>query len=301
MLCCVAVARAEPASPSDADRLFEEGRALAKAGDYTAACERFAQSLELDHSLGTELNLADCHEKLGHLREAWRLFTAVAQESARSADTKRTEYARERVASISAKLATLVIKVERPVIGMSITVGDHSVEPSMEIIDLVEPGSIRITASVSRHPPFEKTIEGQAGVTTHVTIPPFEDAVGPVGRTEYLRRPSRVHLAIGLGIGAIAVGGAAVAFAFKGRSDYNATADGPHCERVTGGITCDALGTDMIHDAQRFANIGTIGAITAGALGVAAVIIYTTAPMDGVIVAPVATTERVGFVLSRSF
>lgn len=54
--------------PSDADRLFEEGRGLAKDGKYSEACARFTKSFEIEHVLGTELNLADCEEKLRHLR-----------------------------------------------------------------------------------------------------------------------------------------------------------------------------------------------------------------------------------------
>lgn len=292
-------ALAEPSPQTDADRLFDEGRALAAAGDFAAACTKFAESLELDHSLGTMLNLADCHEKQDHLREAWRLFTAVALESARSADTKRTTYARERATSVAAKLVTIVIQVERPMIGMSITVADRPVEPSMQIIDLVEPGATEIRASVPRHPPFTKTVDGVAGATVHVTIPPFEEPAETT--TRYERQRGRVYLAIGLGVGSVVVGGTAFGFALKGRSDYNTVADGDHCDRVGGGIRCDAVGTAAIHDAQRLANIGTIGAITGGALGIAAIVVFATAPMNAIEVAPTVTRDRVGLVFSRSF
>lgn len=294
-----ALAEPAPQPPSEADRLFDEGRALAAAGDFAAACEKFAASLELDHSLGTMLNLADCHEKQEHLREAWRLFTAVALESARSADTKRTTFARERAASVAAKLVTIVIQVERPMIGMSITVADRPVEPSMQIIDLVEPGETEVRASVPRHPPFTKKVTGVAGATVHVTIPPFEE---PVERpTRYERQRGRVYLAMGLGVGAIAVGGTAFGFAWKGRSDYNDVADGDHCDRVAGGIRCDAVGTASIHDAQRLANIGTIGALASGALGIAAIVVFATAPMIAIEVTPTVTTQRVGLVFSRQW
>lgn len=301
VLCSSVVAHAQPSS--EADRLFEEGRALAKAGDFAGACDRFAKSLELDHSLGTELNLADCHENLGHLREAWRLFTAVAQESARSADTKRTDFARERAAAVAAKLATIVIQVERPMMGMTITVGDHAVEPTTQIIDLVEPGAVRISATVPRHRPFETTVDGQAGVTHHVTIPPFVESEGPTPDPDarYERSRGRVYLAYGIGGGAIAVGAGALGLALKARSDYNTAADGAHCDRVTGGIRCDDLGSEEVADAQRLANIGTGLAIGAGVLAVTAVVLYATAPAEKIRVAPVATPERVGFVLSRAF
>ena len=98
VLCAALPASAQPTT-SEADRLFEEGRALAKKGDHERACPLFAKSLALDHSIGTQLNLADCHEQLGRLREAWLLFTSAATESARSADAKRTAFARQRCTS----------------------------------------------------------------------------------------------------------------------------------------------------------------------------------------------------------
>src|SRR5512134_2148923 len=80
--------RAQPAPPetTDADRLFEEGRALAKEKRYSEACDRFDRSFKLDPTVGTELNLADCHEQLGHLTEALRLFSDAADKSARTDD-----------------------------------------------------------------------------------------------------------------------------------------------------------------------------------------------------------------------
>ncbi|HEU4616168.1 MAG TPA: hypothetical protein VFS15_28920, partial [Kofleriaceae bacterium] len=57
----------DAAPPKESTRLFEEGRALAKQGKYEQACATFSRSLELERAPGTLLNLADCHEHLGHL------------------------------------------------------------------------------------------------------------------------------------------------------------------------------------------------------------------------------------------
>ena len=302
VLCNAALARAQPTPEpdSEAERLFNEGRSLAAAGDYAGACERFAKSLELDHSLGTELNLADCHENLGHLREAWRLFTAVAQESARSADASRTEFARKRAAAVAARLATIVIDVERPMIGMAITVGDHPVQPTTQIIDLVEPGPVRITASVPRHRPFETTVDGTAGTTQHVKIPPFVESDAPPPE-RYERARGRVYLAYGLGVGSVIAGAAGLSLALIGRSNYNTTADGLHCDRVSGGIRCDDTGAEEVAEAQRLADIGTGFAVGGGALAIAAVVVYLTAPMERITVAPVASAEHLGITFSRAF
>src|SRR5882757_7808503 len=46
-----------------AEALFDEGRRLMTAGDFTAACPKFASSQALDPAIGTALNLANCYEK----------------------------------------------------------------------------------------------------------------------------------------------------------------------------------------------------------------------------------------------
>ncbi|MCX5741827.1 MAG: tetratricopeptide repeat protein [Proteobacteria bacterium] len=292
MVCASLPASAQPTPPTplsptaaEADRLFEEGRALAKAGDHAAACDRFARSLELDHSIGTELNLADCHEKLGHRREAWRLFTSAATASAKSADAKRTQFARERAAAVAALLTTVVVKVVRPTVGLAITIGGHPVEPGPEIIDLEEPGPIEVIATLPKHPPHRTTIEGVAGTTIHVEIPVFPELVAegdPPPPSIEQRQRSRVHLAWGLAAGGAATSLVATVLSFKGRADYDTTAESGHCAMVTGGIRCDATGRSDISSAQRLADVGTVFAISAGALLVGAAIVYYTSPFERV-------------------
>ncbi len=67
-----AVARAEISEEDviEADRLFEEGRALVDAGKIAEGCAALARSQELDPSAGTLLNLALCHESEGRIAEA---------------------------------------------------------------------------------------------------------------------------------------------------------------------------------------------------------------------------------------
>jgi hypothetical protein len=305
VLCASLTANGQPAN-SEADRLFEQGRALAKAGKHGEACPLFEKSLELDHSIGTQLNLADCREQLGQLREAWIMFTAAANESARSADAKRTAFARQRAAALATKLTTVVIKVTKPVVGLSITVAGNAVAPTSEIIDLEMPGMIEVVATLSGKTMFETIVTGTPGQTVHVTVPAFADPEvrtpelpGPAVQME--RRPGRVRLAIGLLVGSGATAIAGTVLALKGRSDYNATADGAHCMRVAGGIVCDDTGKDEIASAQRLSNIGTVLAIGTGALVIGAAVAYFTAPYEAMTIAPMATATTAGVSLSGSF
>src|SRR5437764_5986851 len=73
-----------------AEALFEDGKRLASAGEYAAACPKFAASQKLDPAVGTALNLADCYEKLGRTACAWAEFRS-AEAGARSIGSKDRE------------------------------------------------------------------------------------------------------------------------------------------------------------------------------------------------------------------
>src|SRR5262245_58569014 len=76
-------------------KLFEEGRALAKDGKWTEACDKFAKSLELDHASGTLVNFADCQEHLSHYAQAYRLFDEAALASDKEGNVERQKFARQ--------------------------------------------------------------------------------------------------------------------------------------------------------------------------------------------------------------
>ena len=75
------------ADKTEATKLFEQGRALLVAGKVEQACPLFEKSFALERAVGTELNLADCDERLGHLADAWRMFDDAATQSERSGNT----------------------------------------------------------------------------------------------------------------------------------------------------------------------------------------------------------------------
>src|SRR5437868_723231 len=146
MLTVVGTGGTAMASPGKADRLFEEGRGLADKGDYEAACDKFTRAFALDAAPGIELNLADCHEHLGHLTKAWRMFQESAKQWDQS-DPVRAKFARDRASKVAKRLATVVIGVPDPQIdGLTIRVGDHEVTPAAEIREVFDPGELEIVA-----------------------------------------------------------------------------------------------------------------------------------------------------------
>ena len=297
-------ASAQPAGTSEADKLFEQGRALAKDGKYAEACDAFQRSFDLDHATGTELNLGDCHERQGHWRRAWELYTAAAEDFERAGNAARSKFARDRATAVAGKLATIVVEVPQPQPkGLAITIAGRVVQPRPEIRELVNPGAVEITASAPDRTGFVTSKQAAAGQTVTLDLPVLAEVsvavVTPPVAT--VRRRSRVDLAWGLaGVsGASAIAG--VAFTLVGRSHYNTAADDTtHCTKVPGGVSCDSTGTKLIQDAQRLADYGTGFAIACGVLGAAAAVVYITAPRDTV-VAPTATAQSVGVSISGRF
>src|SRR6185369_16226618 len=55
----------EPLDRVAAEALFQEARALLEKGDYAAGCPKFEQSLALNPSASTMLNIAKCQENNG--------------------------------------------------------------------------------------------------------------------------------------------------------------------------------------------------------------------------------------------
>lgn len=94
-----------------AEALFNEGRRLMAAGDFAAACPKFADSEAIEPAPGTALNLAACYEKAGKLASAWAAFRtaqAVAQ-TAKQADRARA--AVKRADKLEPTLSHLIISV----------------------------------------------------------------------------------------------------------------------------------------------------------------------------------------------
>lgn len=105
-----AVAQADPTETALARTLFREGLALARAGTYPAAIERFERALVLRPSPPIVFNLALALQHEGRLVEASERFIAVARDE--SADAALRASASEREAALELLLGHLTLHVE---------------------------------------------------------------------------------------------------------------------------------------------------------------------------------------------
>ena len=294
---------------ADADRLFEEGRALAKAGQYAEACDRFAQSLAIERTIGTELNLGDCHEQLGQLRAAWELYTSAASDAEAAHDDKRSAFALERVRGVEAKMTTLVVRIAEPErAGLKLEIGGRTVAPASEIRDHVVPGPLEIEESAPDVPSVRRREVGGAGMTLVIELPPLQQPVKtppePALHPFEVTGPRDVtRTRIAYTLGAIGVGAAltALTLTLVARSHYTTAAHGTNCTATSAGLTCNDVGSSEVHGAQHLADLGTVFAITSAAFLASAAVVYVTAPRDRIYVRPQASQHGAGLVLGGSF
>ncbi len=311
-LCAGTLAFAQPKAAGT--RLFEEGRELAKAGKFAEACEAFQKSFEIDRAPGTSLNFGDCLEHLGQLRKAWQMYDEAAREFDKLGDA-RGKFARERASAVAPKLGTLTVKVADPKLpGLIVKIANESLPPQAQMIERYEPGSIEVTATAPGHALFASTARTAAGANVIVEIPPLAATGGSTTTTdppevrpppqlppEMRRRPGRVKLAIGLGVGSSVALIAGGILALSARSSYNDAIDSMKCSKATGTLVCSQAGADQVNSAATRANLATAFTIGGGVLAATAVVLFVTAPLVRVELRPVASTNSVGLGISGSF
>jgi hypothetical protein len=309
-------ASAARAQSAEAEALFRDGRKLIKAGKLEAGCAKLAASETLESSVGTLLNLGDCHEKLGRTASAWAAFRkAEAQAKRAGGDEKRLAEARRRAAKLEPQLAKLMIEVPHPVDGMIIRRGSEPVDAAVWGSPIpVDPGTYKLSVEAPGRQPWSYSVTIAAKTRRDVVVPELVAAVDlrvdelpPASRAAIdavpIRRDARTwtgtrKLAVGLavaGVGAAAGGG--IYFGVRAR-DLQDRAD----ERCPTRQCNDPEGLRLNDEAKDSATRSNVFLIAGGAVvAVATVMWFVGAPDREVAVAPAVGDGRVGVSLSRSF
>jgi hypothetical protein len=285
-----------------AQGLYDDARALMKAGQYAPACPKLAESDRLDRSNSTEFHLADCYEHVGRTASAWALFLQVASEAKAKGSVEGEQLARSRAAALAPRVPRLTVNVpaaseadglevrrDGEVLGRGQWGSAVPVDPGKHAVSAKAPGRAPWTSEV-------EVVEGKAasldvpalalspvsvspGPATHPEEGPQPAPVAAVAPVPGGDHPGRGQRTLGLlagGAGVIAAGIGAVfgVEALSKNSDSNA---GGNCS----GNLCNATGYALRHDAI---TDGTLSTVLVGA-GAAAIVgggvLWLTAPSGG--------------------
>lgn len=327
-----AVASADNAS--DATKLFDEAVALKNAGKYGEACNKFQQSFDQDKAAGkpapgTQLNLGECAEREGQLRNAYLLFDDAEKNYARrakaaetamtkdpsSAELKRDferaqagqKLARQRADALAPRLAKVVVRIAEPAVaGLSIQIGDRTVSPASEVIEYLDTGNVAITASAPNREPFTTSAKAESGKQIVVEVPALKTiGGGPSGPTEpsgpiTRRQRKRVLIAGAVGGTGVLLFGVSVVVGLGAKSDYNEAKN--NCESMGGKLVCaNEADRDAVNKAFDKADTATILGVAGLALAAGGAVLYFTAPKETINIAPMASPTTAGISLSGRF
>jgi len=225
---------------AQSDQLFNEGRDLMAKGQYAQACPKFEESHKLRPGIGTLFNLADCHEKLGKLVDAYTEFQEVVERTKAALQPDREKIAEDRVAAPEKKLSKLVITVPSTTLRVTISLDNVALTPDRINVPLVVPAgdhAIKATTDRDNGEPFETTVTLPGnGVTTTVAIP-----VAPGAK---MKRNTGMLVAGGIltGLGGLGIL-VGIGVAVTADSDGGAAVGGGV---ALGGVVCLAVGIPLL-------------------------------------------------------
>jgi serine/threonine-protein kinase len=280
-------AHAQERDKAAAEALFDEGRKLMAAGNFGAACVKLEASQALDAGVGTQLNLADCYEKLGKVASAWAQFRETITAAHNAGSIERERVAKQRAEALEPQLSYLTVHAANEP-GLTLTrdttrldaaaLGSAlPVDPGSYVIAAVAPGKLRWSTTVT---------VGPAGARVNVNVPELElepeaplVAAAPAPPAPQLTAaspaPSNTQKLIGIittgsGVAALAIGGFFGLQAAGRWSDAKAKCD-PY-------PYCGENGQRLAKDAQSSGTISTITFIAGGALLAGGLVLWLSAP-----------------------
>lgn len=267
-LAAPAVARADD---SEAERLFREARKLVDAGDYAAACSKFAESERLEPAPGTLVNLAECEEHTGKViaaQEHYRLASSGYPKT-----DKRHDLAAQKASALDGKLVHLTLRLapDAPP-GVTVRRGDAVVaETELGVSVAVDPGPLAVVVTAPGRVDMRYPLTLHDGETKEVLVVagepvPSSDANGPAGAPAggVAASSSSTVRTLGFVVGGVGVAGLALGAISGILAMGKASTVRSHCNTTT--YVCDPEGLDAARAGDVLAPLSTVGFIAGGVL-----------------------------------
>jgi hypothetical protein len=280
----LASAQSTGADRASAEALFNEGISLVAAGNYAEGCRKFEGSQGLDPTLGTELRLADCYERLGKTASAWAAFKHAQGVARVQNQAERAELARQRVEALEPKLAYLSLELEGSAPPGIVVERNGSVVPlaSLGVAIPIDPGAQRVTVTAPSFVGWSKTLEVAPGPgKLRIRIPRLEKqppprvaAAVPWSKSAASTTQRTAGVVTGVvGIAGILAGGG---FGLYAKQVGDRSKEDAFCP-TDDHNGCTAEGVDLRDRARSFGTASTISFIAGAALLTSGIVLWSTA------------------------
>ncbi len=270
---------------ADAQKLFEDAKALVRAEKYAEACPKLEESQRLDPALGTQFNLADCYQHINRNAAAWTLFNEVERSAKAAGKSEREKSARARAVALEPAIGRLTITVTGESDSLQITCdGERLPRETWGHPRAVDPGAHAITAAEPGKKSLEARVDVAGGAAATFAVPALDvvPVVAPVTQAPPVAASpepekglsGRRKLAIlvgGVGVVGLGVGGAFGLVSIGAHKSASAACATPS--------PCgSAEGAKDWTSATRAGNISTISFIVGGAALATGAVLWFLAP-----------------------
>jgi len=285
---------AEPpagAAASEAERLYEQGTELMRAGELVAACKLLAESQLLDPAPGGALALGVCQERRGLYASAVRAYTDAARLAHAAGDGERAAAADARIDALRARVPKVEVTIGEALrdgtplelvldgvvaptsvsssIRIDVDPGRHAVEvrsatrASSRVVFEARVGEV--TALVLDVPPRAPAVDAAVDAPSDASIPARSEVEAPAPAARPGMSPTRWVGLISLGSGVAALGAGGIVALVGASSD--AKLDELGYDASTGSCRTDLVGCrDAFESASSAADASTALWIGGGAL-----------------------------------
>jgi hypothetical protein len=272
------------------ETLFGAGKALVAQGKFSEACPKFLASYNLEHRIGTVLNLADCYEKNQQLASAWARYIEAATLAQRAGQSERAAFATTHAKALEPTLSKLTVAVPgaTAVAGLVLRRDGITVDPAVYGVAVaVDGGTHTIEASAPGKKPWSsQVVVASSSEAKTVTVPALEDGPQPL-ETAQPSAPAAspaapdVHTNGGnVRVAGFVVGGAGAlglvaGSIFGAMAGSKASAAKRECVPVSNcqANTNPAASSDM-NTAGTLADVSTVAFVAGGALVATGVVLY---------------------------
>jgi hypothetical protein len=263
----------------EAEALYRDGKKAAQAKDWPTACAKFKASVEREPAPGTWLNLGDCEEHRGRLREARASFESSVRMF--KAGDERGNYARQRLAAIERKIPKLTAKLGAgspadariDLDGAPLSSKDPvALEPGEHVLVVHASGRSDVESRITLAESENRTVVLNVGTRTTVDAPAKLTTPTPTPPAPPPREGSGLRttgwVVLGVGAAGVATGLFAGLMTMNAKSDADA-----NCPE---GVGCNEEGRTAQSSGKTWSAISTTAVIAGGAaaaLGITFVIL----------------------------